>query len=125
MLKPGRVDFKGINELIVTFKIDESLSVEEEGKLVKSTETDTVGLCEDGDLFLGEMLKHEDRGTCSVRMKGYFELTYSGTAPEIGHGLLVSDKDGNVKAATGEAPVGVAARIVRVDKTKKLVGFFI
>lgn len=125
MLKPGRVDFKGINELIVTFKIDDSLTVKDEGNLVKSTDTDKVGKCLDGDLFLGEMLKFEERGTCSVRMEGYFELPYSGTAPKIGHGLLVSDKDGKVKAATGETPVGVPARIVRVDTTNKLVGFFI
>lgn len=125
MLKPGRVDFKGINELVVTFKTDDSLKVEDEGKLVKSVDTDIVGKCGDGDLFLGEMLKFEERGTCSVRMEGYFELSYSGTAPKIGHGLLVSDKDGKVKAATGEAPVGVAARIVRVDTVNKLVGFFI
>ena len=124
MLKPTRVNFKGINELVVTFKTDEALKVENEGKLVKSTVTDTVGIAADGDLFLGEMLKYEERGTCSVRMAGYFELTYSGTAPEVGYGNLVSDKDGNVKAALAEAP-GVLARVVRVDKTKKLVGFFI
>lgn len=124
MLKPTRVNFKGINELVVTFKTDEALKVENEGKLVKSTVTDTVGIAADGDLFLGKMLKYEDRGTCSVRMEGYFELAYSGTAPDIGYGKLVSDKDGNVKAALAEAP-GVLARVVRVDKSKKLVGFFI
>ncbi|MEW8956693.1 hypothetical protein [Clostridium sp.] len=124
MLKPARVNFKGFNELVATFKTDDSLSVKEEGKLVKSTLTDTVGICVDGDLFLGEMLKHEDRGTCSVRMEGYFELTYSGTAPEVGYQKLVSDKDGNIKSAAAEAD-GVVARVVRVDKTNKLVGFFI
>lgn len=124
MLKPTRVNFKGINELVVTFKTDEALKVEHESKLVKSTVTDTVGIAADGDLFLGEMLKFEERGTCSVRMAGYFELTYSGTAPEIGLKKLVSDKDGNIKAALPEAE-GVTVRVVRVDKTKKLVGFFI
>lgn len=125
MLKPGRVDFKGINELVVTFKTDDSLKVADEGKLVKSIDTDTVGKCEDGDLFLGEMLKFEDRGTCSVRMEGYFEIPYSGTAPTVGHRLLVSDKDGKVKAVTGETVAGVPVRVVRVNTDKKLVGFFI
>lgn len=124
MLKPGRVDFKGINELVVTFKTDDSLKVADEGKLVKSVETDTVGKCGDGDLFLGEMLKFEDRGTCSVRMEGYFELPYSGTAPTVGYELLVSDKDGKVKTAGADSN-GVPVRIVRVNTDKKLVGFFI
>lgn len=124
MLKPGRVDFKGINELVVTFKTDDSLDTEKEGKLVKSTETDKVGACADNDLFLGEMLKYEERGTCSVRMEGYFELTYSGTAPELGYQKLASDKDGNIKTAAAEGD-GVLARVVRVEKDKKLIGFFI
>lgn len=128
ILKPTRVNFKGINELVVTFKTDESLGKENEGKLVKVVETDTVGAATDGDLFLGEMLKFEERGTCSVRMEGYFELTYSGTAPELGYQKLVSDDNGNVKsaAATEDGTVdGVLARVIRVDKKKKIVGFFI
>lgn len=124
MLKPTRVNFKGINELVVTFKTDEALKVKHEGKLVKSSATDTVGVAADGDLFLGEMLKFEERGTCSVRMGGYFELTYSGVAPEVGYRKLVSDEDGNIKAAAAEVD-GVLAKVVRVDKTKKLIGFFI
>lgn len=124
MLKPTRVNFKGIDELVVTFKADESLNKEKEGKLVKVTETDAVGAAAEGDLFLGEMIKFEERGTCSVRMGGYFELNYSGTAPGLGYQKLSSDKDGNVKVAGTEAN-GVLARVVRVDKTKKIIGFFI
>lgn len=124
MLKPTRVNFKGIDELVVTFKTNESLDVKKEGKLVKIVASDTVAACEEDELFLGEMLKFENRGTCSVRMGGYFELTYSGTAPEIGYQKLVSDKDGNIKSAGPEAN-GVLSKVVRIDKTKKLIGFFI
>lgn len=124
MLKKTKVGFQGIDELVVTFKADAALTVKDEGKLVKSTETDTVGKTAAEDSFLGQMLKFEDRGTCSVRMKGYFELTYSGTAPVVGYSNLVSDANGNVKTPT-LATDGVPARIVRVDKTNKLVGFFI
>lgn len=124
MLKKTKVGFQGIDELVVTFKADVALTVQDEGKLVKCTETDTVGKTVEEDAFLGQMLKFEDRGTCSVRMGGYFELTYSGTAPTVGYVNLVSDADGNVKTPT-VATDGVVAKVVRVDKTNKLVGFFI
>lgn len=124
MLKKTKVGFQGIDELVVTFKADVALTVADEGKLVKCTETDTVGKTVVENAFLGQMLKFEERGTCSVRMRGYFELTYSGTAPLVGYSNLVSDADGNVKTPA-VATDGVVAKVVRVDKTNKLVGFFI
>lgn len=115
-----RVDFKGIGELVVTFKAN--LSNEAEGKLVKMKADSEVELCADGDNFLGKILKYEDRGTASVQIGGYMEAIYSGDAPIIGFTKLSADANGGVKS---DETTGQEVRVVKIDPTNKIVGFFI
>ncbi|CAK7080482.1 hypothetical protein ACR77J_17275 [Tissierella praeacuta] len=116
----AKVSFKGIGELVVTFKAN--LTKESEGKLVKMKADSEVELCGDGDIFLGKILKYEDRGTASTQIGGYVEAIYSGTAPDVGFTKLVADATGGVKV---DAANGREVKVVKIDTTKKIVGFFI
>lgn len=116
----AKVSFKGIGELVVTFRAN--LTKESESKFVKMKADSEVELCADGDVFLGKILKYEDRGTASVQIGGYMEAIYSGAAPTVGFTKLSADASGGVKV---DAATGREVKVVKIDSTKKIIGFFI
>lgn len=114
-----KVSFKGIGELVVTFKAN--LNKESEGKPVKVIADSEVGLCNDGDLIVGKILKYEERGAASVQIGGYLEFEYSGADPMVGLIKIAADGTGKVKVSE----IGREANVVKVDPAKKIIGFFI
>ena len=82
------------------------------GTPVKLTDNFTVAAAADDDAFIGVALTGDDR-FCCVQMRGSVTLPYSGTAPEVGVGVLAADGDGGVKAAES----GTSVLILAVDET--------
>ena len=57
----------------------------------------------------------------TVQYHGFVTLPYSGTAPAVGYGILVSDGTGGVKTATS----GRSYLIVHVDTAAKTLGLML
>ncbi len=60
-------------------------------------------------------------GVCAVQVQGAVTLSYSGTAPAVGFGCLVSDGSGGVKTASDGTPL----RILAVDSVQSAVTFML
>lgn len=86
------------------------------GTPVKLTGNFTAAAAENGEAFLGVALT-SDGSFCSVQLSGAVTLPYSGTAPTVGTGVLVSDGEGGVKSAES----GTAVRILAVDSVRGVV----
>lgn len=75
----------------------------------------------DGVAFIGVCVAV--RGDiCCVQTDGYIELGFSGNAPSYGFSGFTADGNGGVKSASA-ATAAKAYTVVKVDATKKTVGF--
>ena len=110
------VSFGGFNSNAVTFKATEKI---ENGCAVKISESNTVTPCADGEVFCGFALDGEN-GYASVQLCGAVTSAYSGSAPETGYEMLVSDGKG-VKVSTD----GREYLVVDVDTANKTAGIII
>lgn len=95
---------------------------QDENLPVKVTTTaKTVDLCEADDLFDGVVLVVGE-GVCTVQVKGFVTLTYTGTAPTIGRVKLEAGADGAVQV---DAENGREYLVTDVDSTAKTVTFLL
>lgn len=104
----------------VAFK--SALTKADQGKPVKMTANETVGLAGDGEKFIGKVLIVEGDGACTVELGQYTEFTYTGAAPTVGTVKLVADGLGGVKV---DAVNGKEYLAVTVDTTNTKVGIFL
>lgn len=106
------VSFEGVGQVCATF-LGGKLT---EGEVVKVTENGTVGTCAADDGFCGVAICCKD-DACTVQVRGFVTVGYSGTAPGMGWRTLAADGKGGVKAAEG----GVNCLVTDVDAAVKTV----
>lgn len=107
------VSFEGVGQVCATF-LGGGLT---EGHLVKLTGNGTVGACSADDEFCGMALCCKD-DACTVQVRGFVSVGYTGTAPGLGRKALCADGKGGVKTA---ASGGVTCLVADVDTTAKTV----
>ncbi len=109
------VSFKGFNEKVLTFKCEAEIT---KGYGVKITDNQTVGMCDEGDAFVGICLD-SDNENATVQMSGYVKMNYSDTAPALGKNALVCAADGTVQ----ENAAGTPCTVLAVNSTDTTVEF--
>ena len=114
-----KVSFEGIGECVATF-YNNAAKGAQAASPVKMSGDGEVSTCVNGDRFFGAALTGEG-DYCAVQTQGYFEFTYSGTAPSFGFVKFTANGSGGVKvdAAGGELLV------VKVDTAAKVVGIML
>ena len=117
------VSFEGIGQVIATFT---AASGTQAGDPVKVSDSGKVTECSNGDRFCGVALYVTGDGHAAVQLSGHCTAKYTGTAPTVGYGHLVSDGSGAVKADAGTEGVytGGEYLITEVDATAGTVGFW-
>lgn len=108
------VSFEGVGQVCATF-LGGGLT---EGHVVKVTAGGTVGKCSAGDAFCGAALCCKD-DACTVQVKGFMTVGYSGSAPEMGWQMLCADDKGGVK--TSADSTGTRCLVVDKDTSLKTV----
>ncbi len=108
------VSFSGFNENTATFKVSSAITA---GKPVKISANNTVAACSDADAFCGFVVSSDSK-YASVQLGGVVTAPYTGTAPTVGYGILVSDGTGVKSAETGKEYL-----ILSVDSTAATVTF--
>ena len=113
------VAFRGIEDLVVTFKTAGVTA----GYPAAMRENSTVADAADGAAPVGIALNQ--RGThAAVQMRGFAEVPYSGAAPALGWNSLVADGSGGLRAAaSGET--GRACLVVEVNTPETKLGLFL
>lgn len=107
-----KVSFDGIGDSLVTFISANAVK----GQLVKVSAAGTVAPCSAGDAFDGVAVFVEG-GYAGVRLHGFVTVSYTGTAPSVGHNTLVADGAGGLKADNS----GKDYLVVDKDTTAKTV----
>lgn len=108
------VSFNGFRENTVTFKVGAAIDA---GTSVKVSANDTVAACSAGDDFCGFVVS-SDASFAAVQVAGTVTVPYTGTAPTVGFGILVSDGTGVKSAESGRDYL-----ILSVDSTASTVTF--
>lgn len=111
------IKFNGINNEVVTFKATAPIKA---GTPVRPSANETVIAAPSNSPFIG-VVENYSNGLVGVRIRGYFELPFSSTAPTVGFAKLATDGNGGVKIDT---TYGRECAIVFVDDAAKTVGFF-
>lgn len=114
-----RVSFDGIGQVCATF-LGSGLS---EGQVVRMTGSGTAGACGDGEGFCGAAICCKD-DACSVQVRGFVTVSYTGTAPSAGWAALCGNGQGGVRAvssAEGSTDESTRCLVVDVDTTAKAV----
>ena len=106
------VSFEGVGQVCATF-LGGGLT---EGHVVKMSAAGTVSACTDGDAFCGVTMCCKD-DACTVLVRGFVTVKYTGTAPEVGLKALEADGKGGVKTAE----TGVSCLVADVDTIDKTV----
>lgn len=115
------VDYDGIGQnTSVTFKHTVLTKDVHEGRPVKMLSNDTVGLAADGDPVIG-FIRSIEKDACTVALNGFFEVSYTGTAPTLGFSRLACDASGGVKVGASTDRFHL---VVRVDTAASKVTFF-
>lgn len=109
-----KVSFDGAGELLLSFVNNGAKA----GSFVKISADKTVSACSAGERFAGLCL-HADKEHADVRVKGYVECAYTGTAPTLGFAKLSADAEGKVKADEN----GTEYLVLSVNSGSKTVGF--
>jgi len=94
---------------------------QDENKPCKVSGTKTVALCAQNDLFDGVVLVVED-GYCTVQLKGFATLKYTGTNPTVGRCKLEAYGDGTVDV---DGTNGREYLVTDVDTVGKYVTFLL
>lgn len=109
------VSFSGVGMVCATF-LGQGLS---EGQMVKLSGGAAVAACGDGEAFCGAVA-HCGDGACSVQVKGFLTVGYSGTAPGAGPAALCGNGTGGVRAS-GEGDAETWCQVADVDTAAKTV----
>lgn len=86
------VSLNGYGENTATFKFTGLVSPNQP---VTMAENFTVKPCESGDIFIGSAVNAKGEYAC-IKLSGYTEFSYSGTAPTVGVCSLAADGNGKV-----------------------------
>ena len=108
------VSFEGIGQVCATF-LGSGVT---EGHVVRMAGRAEAGACGDGDPFCGVALCCKE-DACTVQVRGFVTLGYTGDAPEAGTVSLCADGQGGVRAA-GESG-GRACLVVDADAAAQTV----
>lgn len=109
------ISFEGIGQQMVTFAANEGTV---KAVPVKMIENGKVAACADGDAFIGVTANVASDGAANVIMRGFVDLSYTGTAPNLGLISLAGNGSGGVKTVTAN---GRQVTCVSVDTVKKTV----
>ena len=109
------VSFEGIGQVCATF-LGSGLS---EGQVVRMAGNGTVCACGDGESFCGVTLCCKD-DACTVQVRGFVTVRYSGAAPGTGQASLCGNGQGGVRAAA-DADEGTQCLVVDVDAAANAV----
>lgn len=114
------VSYEGIGRLCATFSC-EDLAV---GTPVRVSDAGTVTACSKGNEVAGVVAAvSRGRDACSVQLRGFVTLPYSGTTPpSVGYNALAADGDGGVKLADSSVRQRL---VVEVDSTASTVTFLL
>ena len=96
------VSFEGVGQVCATF-LGGKLT---EGEVVKVTENGTVGACAADDGFCGVAICCKD-DACTVQVRGFVTVGYSGTAPGMGWRMLAADGKGGVNCLVADVDAAV------------------
>ena len=110
-----RVSFDGIGQVCATF-LGSGLS---EGQVVRMSGNGTAGACWDGEGFCGAAICCKD-DACTVQVRGFVTVRYSGAAPGTGQASLCGNGQGGVRTAAG-ADEGTQCLVVDVDAAANAV----
>ena len=114
-----KVSFDGIGEVVATFEAAAGIAA---GDCVKMSANGKVAKCASGDRFCGIAADPSADGLTAVRVHGFCTAKYTGTAPTVGYGRLVSDGAGAVKTDSGTT--GGEYLITKVDSATATVCFW-
>ncbi len=114
-----KISLNGLKDLVTTLYITEDVKT---GDIVSLSDEMTVDAAATDDIFTG-ICVNAQQGIASVKITGYTELPYSGTAPSLGITFLKADGNGGV--AVANAGLGRNAIVVGVDTAEKIVKFIL
>lgn len=103
-----KVAFEEIGHMSATFLAESG----ENGQVCKVSANGMVAPCADGEVFCGVM-EGVRKGASAVQLHGFAEVSYTGTAPDLGYVNLVADGNGGVKVSAD----GREHLVVRIDTT--------
>jgi hypothetical protein len=86
--------FEEIGSMIVTFAASDGQA----GQVCAMAENATVAPCTDGQVFIGVM-EESRAGFAGVRIHGFAEVAYTGSAPGLGYVKLAANGSGGVKVS--------------------------
>ena len=86
------VSFQSIAQQCATFYADEGIAT---GIPCMMETNAKVCPCDMGETFIGVILDQR-AGRATVALTGFVELTYSGTAPQLGYCTLAGDGNGGI-----------------------------
>ena len=104
------ISFEGIGQVLATFQVEEGAV---QGGVVTMTGSGTVGTGSAGDLPCGVLLHAEGDGMGAVQVEGMATVSYTGSAPSLGYGMLACDGSGGIQAVDEG---GLTCLIVSVDE---------
>ena len=110
-----KVSFEGVGEQVLSF---EKANGTDKGLFVKVSANNTVAACAAGENFVGYCIDTAG-GFAVVKIHGYIEVGYTGTAPTVGFVKLAADANGKVK----KADTGREYLAIKVDSAAATVGF--
>lgn len=111
------VSYKGFNENVLSFKTE----LTEAGCPVQISTSNEVRKASKGQDFIGVLIS-TDGVIGAVQLEGYVELEYTGTTPTLGFCGLVSNGNNGVEVSTTTKHI---VRVIRLDTSKKIVGFIL
>lgn len=114
-----KIKLNGLNDLVTTFYITENVKT---GDIVSLSSEMTVDVAGANSIFAGVCVAAQEN-IAAIKLTGYCELPYSGTAPSLGNNFLKADGEGGVAMTT--AGTGRIALVVGVDTVEKIVKFIL
>ena len=109
------VSFDGVGQVCATF-LGAGI---QEGQAVKVSGRGAAAPCGDGESFCGVTLCCKD-DACTVQVRGFVTVRYSGAAPGTGWASLCGNGQGGVRAAA-DADVETQCLVVDVDAAANAV----
>ena len=106
------ISFTGIGEVYATFACTEDIV--KSGVPVMLSGSGAVSPCTNGGTLCG-FAGPSRGGLCRVQVSGFAEVSYSGTAPEVGFSPLVGNGTGGVMVSEK----GRSCMVVSVDRLHK------
>jgi hypothetical protein len=113
------VSFAGLDQMVVTFRGEDVTA----GYPVRLTGDGTVAEAGTGESMVGVALNSRE-GYVGVLLRGYTELPFSGTQPDLGWTDLLANGSGGVRTGSG-GDGSHPCLVVSVDADKKIVGLFL